>query len=77
MHERLAQLIDALTPRQQREVERIIEAMVVPDSPSPSAHLRQDWAGGLAHLRGRFASGLELQKASLQQRIAQEMRDAG
>jgi nucleoid DNA-binding protein len=61
------ELIKALPPELQREVEDFARFLIERRAQRPGRKLRQDWAGALRNYRDQYTS-LELQKKALEWR---------
>jgi len=62
---RLEQLVQALPPNLQREVEDFAQFLIDRrHAPPPRRFLQQDWAGGLREFREQY-SALDLQRQAL------------
>jgi len=62
----LVEMIEALPPELQREVQEFVTALAK-RTPRPSRRLRQDWAGALQEYRDQYTA-LELQRKTIEWR---------
>jgi hypothetical protein len=63
--------LDKLSLEKRLEVERFVEAILREQKPKTKGKLRQDWAGALKDLRGKYTS-VELQHKISEWRIGEK-----